>query len=1056
MTGHAGWTVGFEQPGALPPQEAVIFDLDGVVADTTGLHARAWKQLFDEVLADPRAGDDPSLATPEPFDVVSDYRRYVADRAPEDGVRVFLTARGIRIPPGTTADLPGEWSVQGLAGRRDQIFLSLVAAGGVRAFPGTVDLLGRLKAGHVPTAVVSASRNADLLLEAAGLGGVFDVVVDGRQAAERDLPETPDTAMFLAAARALDVDPARTAVVAAAVSRVAAARRRGFGLVVGVARGGERAQLTEAGADLVVEDGAQLDLGALRLDPWMLVYEGFDPAHEAHREALTTLANGYLGTRGAAPESSADGVHYPGTYLAGVYNRLTSEVGGRSRQDEHLVNVPNWLVLDIRVDQGSWWSQGGLSIVSERRELDLRRGVLTRTATVADPQGRRLLVTQRRLVSMARPHLAALETTVVALGWQGRVEVRAGVDASVVNANVTDDAALANQHLRLVNTVAEADGRLLVEVETRQSHIRIATASRLTTTGTGAGTARVTWLDQDPQYQLVELVLLADRPVTIDKTVAVFTSRDSAIASPSLAALGELDAVPGGLADLLPDHVYAWADLWRRFGIDLDADVQTRLMLNLHVFHLLTSLSEHTADLDAGVPARGLHGEGYRGHVFWDELFVLPVLTAHQPQISRGLLEYRYRRLDAARLAAAGRGLAGAMFPWQSASDGREATPPMLFNPRSGRWMSDNSWRQRHVGLAVAYNAWQFYQATGDTGWLASRGADLIIEVARFFADLATYDADTDRFHIEGVMGPDEYHDSYPRAPGQGLRDNAYTNVLAAWVCQRAGDVLTEVAGFDCDRVNARLRIRSEEPDRWQHLSRCMSVPFHDGIISQFAGYEDLAELDWDSYRATYGNIGRLDLILEAEGDSTNCYRLAKQADVLMLIYLLGLEGLTQTLARLGYPVTEQVLGRTVDYYLSRTANGSTLSRVVHATVLARLNPDKAWDLFQTALTADIDDTQGGTTGHGIHLGAMAGTTDIITRAFAGITTHGDNVDLDPRMPAELRAARFTLLHHGQRLRVALTPTTTHVTADPCATNPHVRVSVGSVAEGTTTGECHG
>lgn len=367
----------------------------------------------------------------------------------------------------------------------------------------------------------------------------------------------------------------------------------------------------------------------------------------------------------------------------------------------------------------------------------------------------------------------------------------------------------------------------------------------------------------------------------------------------------------------------------------------------------------------------------------------------------------------------------------------------MLFNPRSGRWMRDNSWRQRHVGLAIAYNAWQFYQATGDTGWLAARGADLIIEVARVFADLATYEPDTDRFHIEGVMGPDEYHDGYPDAPGEGLRDNAYTNVLAAWVCQRAGDVLGEVEGFDCDRVHSRLRIQAGERQRWEHLSRRLAVPFHQGVISQFAGYEDLAELDWDHYRTTYGNIGRLDLILEAEGDSTNRYRLAKQADVLMLPYLLGPQGLTQTLARLGYPVSEQDLRRTVDYYLSRTADGSTLSRVVHAAVLARLDPAKAWGLFQAALSADLDDTQGGTTGHGIHLGAMAGTIDIITRAFAGITTHGDGVLIDPRMPVGLGAARFTLLHHGQRLRVALTPTTTDVSADPCAANPHVTVSIG-------------
>ena len=1048
MNRPAGWTVGLQHPGALPPYEAVVFDLDGVVTDTAGLHATAWKQLFDDALADPRAVHA-GVEAPQPFDARADYLRYVDGRSREDGVRAFLSSRGVTVPPGTAEDPPDTWSIHGLAKRKNHIFLDLISASGVRAFPGTVELLHRLKAGRVPTALVTASRNADQILHSAGVEDLFDEVVDGTQAANERLPGKPDPATFLAAARVLGVDPARTAVVEDAVAGVTAAHRGGFGLVVGIARDGQAEQLSAAGADIVVQDVAQLDLGALRVDPWTLIYEGIDPAHEGHREALTTLANGYLGTRGAAPESHADAVHYPGTYLAGVYNRLSSVVQGRTQTDEHMVNVPNWLVLDVRIADGSWWSNGGLTVVSERRELDLRRAVLTRNATVVDELGRRMLVRQRRLVSMARPHLAALETTLTALGWRGTVEVASAIDTSVVNGNVADDAALANRHLRTLDVVAEAGGCLLAEVETVQSHVRIATASRLTTRGPGAMHPRVTRSADAPPAHLVEVDLVDGQPVTIDKTVAVFTSRDPAIASAGAAAVRELDAAGSGLVDLMPGHTEVWAGLWDRFSVDLDGDLQTRLVLNLHVFHLLQSLSEHSASLDAGVPARGLHGEGYRGHVFWDELFVLPILTAHHPQISRGLLEYRYRRLDMARHAAAAQGQAGALFPWQSGSDGTEETPALLFNRRSGRWLADNSWRQRHVGLAVAYNAWQFYQATGDTGWLAQRGADLIIEVARLFAGLATYDPSTDRYHIAGVMGPDEYHDGYPDAPGQGLRDNAYTNVLAAWVCHRAGDLMARVAGYDCDRVSSRLGITTEEVERWEHLSRRLSVPFHDGVISQFAGYESLAELDWEHYRAAYGNIGRLDLILEAEGDSTNHYRLSKQADVLMLLYLFGVEELVALLGRLGYVVTEADLDQTMEYYLSRTADGSTLSGVVHASVLARLDPTRAWQHFQRALTADLDDTQGGTTREGIHLGAMAATTDIVTRAFAGLSTAEDGVTLRPRLPAAFRGARFELLHRGQRLSVALAPMMTRVTADPCAANPEVHVHVVEVDEAT-------
>ncbi|MAM53425.1 beta-phosphoglucomutase family hydrolase [Leucobacter sp. wl10] len=1025
--------------GATPPQEAVIFDLDGVVTNTATVHAAAWKRLFDEALADPRLDGGPYA----PFDVTEDYRRYVDGRSREDGVAAFLAARGIEIKPGADGGAADDWSVRGLAARKNRIYLDLLAEQGVRVFPGTVDLLQRLRAGGVPVGLVTASRNAEQVLAATGLNGLFDVVVDGRQAEELGLPGKPDPAMFLRAAERLGVDPARAAVVEDAVAGVRGARAGGFDLVVGVDRAGDRAALEAAGASIVVTDVSELDLGALRADPWTLVYAGFDPAHGTHREALTALGNGYLGTRGTAPERAADGVHYPGTYLAGVYNRLVTTVHGRQVEDEHLVNAPNWLVLDLRVGDGPWWSEGGLTVMDERRELDLRRGVLTRTAVLTDPAGRRLHLTQRRLVSMARPHLAALETTLVAQGWSGPVSVRSGIDAGVVNANVAEYRALANRHLRVLGADTLGDGSLLVEVETTQSRIRIATAARTTITGAAAAPP-VPELVGDRHAQLFQFSLRDRVPVTVDKTVTMFTSKDRAIAAPALAAAGELGWARGGFTDLLPAHENAWARLWDRFGVTLDADTQTQLVLNLHVFHLLQSLSGHTAGVDAGVPARGLHGEGYRGHVFWDELFVLPVLTAHQPWVSRTLLDYRHRRLDAARRAATAAGHRGAMFPWQSGSDGREETPVMLFNTRSGRWMPDNSRHQRHVGLAVAYNAWQYYQTTGDTAWLAHRGADLIIEVARFFTSLATYDGTEDRFHIAGVMGPDEYHDSYPDAPGQGLVDNAYTNVLTAWLCTRALDTLRVTHGQDCDELRARLGIRADELARWEHLSRRLAVPFHNGVISQFAGYEHLAELDWGAYRDRYGNIGRLDLILEAEGDTTNRYRLAKQADVIMLLYLLGPSELMATLGRLGYPADQNLLARTVDYYLARTAHGSTLSRVVHASALAQMDTLRSWATFREALVADLDDTQGGTTGEGIHLGAMAATVDIVTRAFAGLRTDGDTVVFDPHLPRALGSVRFGLVHRGQHLRVTLDHHSLIINADPGTTNSQLLVRQGA------------
>lgn len=644
-------------------------------------------------------------------------------------------------------------------------------------------------------------------------------------------------------------------------------------------------------------------------------------------------------------------------------------------------------------------------------------------------------------------------------GWSGRVRVRSGIDTGVVNGNAVESRLLANRHLAEV-TVEHLGDTVLTEVETMQSKVRIATALRTTVTGAAVSQATTTpgppaattdapasnagdW--PLPAAVQVEVEVVDGQSVVVAKTCAIVTSRDDAVSSPRDGALAEQARTDYDFDELLRRHERAWQQLWENYAVDVDTDDPVQLQLNLHVFHMLQTISPHTSSIDADVPVRGLHGEGYRGHVFWDELFVLPLYVTRTPAIARSLLDYRWRRLDAARQAAKEAGHQGAMFPWQSGSDGREETPRSLFNPRSQRWMPDNSWRQRLVGLAVAYNTWQYFQATSDTLWFTTRGAELILEVARFFAGLAEYDERDDRFHISGVMGPDESHDGYPDTPGEGLRDNAYTNVLAAWVCQRAVETMSLLPSPERVELAQRIGLRPDEVGHWRTLARSFAVPFHADVISQFDGYGNLLEFDWDGYRRTYGNIERLDLILEAEGDTPTRYRLSKQADVLMLIYLLGPPELIHVLARLGYSVTLENLATAVDYYLARSAHGSTLSRVVHTSVLAMLDRSNAWSEFREALDADLDDTQGGTTGHGVHLGAMAGTVDIVLRTFTGMRMERDILVFRPRPPGALRGVTFELRFRDLRITVCLAPERLRLTAAPGPAGP-VHVAVDEVA----------
>ncbi|MEZ5349065.1 MAG: glycosyl hydrolase family 65 protein [Microthrixaceae bacterium] len=335
-------------------------------------------------------------------------------------------------------------------------------------------------------------------------------------------------------------------------------------------------------------------------------------------------------------------------------------------------------------------------------------------------------------------------------------------------------------------------------------------------------------------------------------------------------------------------------------------------------------------------------------------------------------------------------------------------------NPESGHWLPDASQRQRHINAAVVVNIWRYWQATTDLEVHAVLGAEMVLEIARFWASIATYDHSLDRYEIKGVMGPDEFHEGYPDREEPGLDNNAYTNVMAVWCLCRAFDVLEVLPGKRREELIEKLAISRDELDRWGEITHKMRLCFHDdGILSQFEGYGDLRELDWDAYRERYGDIGRLDRILEAEGDSPKHYKLAKQADTVMLFYVLSSEELAELWDRLGYERDPDFIRRNIEYYESRTSHGSTLSIMVHA-VAQPTGPPTLLGPVPFRARIDINDVQGGTTREGIHLGAMAGTVDLIQRCYGGIGTREDMLHINPSLPVGLRELAFSISYRGQ------------------------------------------
>jgi trehalose/maltose hydrolase-like predicted phosphorylase/beta-phosphoglucomutase-like phosphatase (HAD superfamily) len=1044
--------------------QGAIFDVDGVLVDSP--HELAWREALRALME----GDwgevrDQTSWTAEGF-TSAVYQQLMAGKPRMAGARAALEHFGV---PDVDA------RVEQYAARKQAQVIELIEQGRFVAFADALRFILAVKHLGIRVAAASSSKNARLFLERIRLDTfaaeqrldydfvrpemtlqeLFDADISGR-----DFPKgKPDPAIFLTAAEELGVGPGDCFVTEDATSGIQAAKAASMA-ALGVARLNDRELLVEADADLVVRTLDEVWVPALaegRLEErpaaaelrqrhterppsvWALVYDGFDPARQGLREALCAVGNGYFVTRGALSEATADGVNYPGTYVAGLYNRLATEIAGRRVVNEDLVNLPSWLPLAFRVGDGTWFDAQRADVLDHRFELDMRHGTLLRRLTWQDTEGRRTSMVQRRLVSMKDEHLAGLETTFVAENWSGTLQVRSGLDGRVVNAGVKRYRDLNARHLAVLGQAEVNADTVDLQVETTQSHVRVALAARTTLLRDGRVAEVARRLVSEPGFVAHELAVELEQghPATVEKIVTLFTSRDRAV-SESRADARRVLAGAEDFQGLLARHQGAWDILWDRFDIQLDSANQwTETVLHLHIFHLLQTVSPHTLHLDVGVPARGWHGEAYRGHIFWDELFIFPFLNFQRPILAAKLLDYRHARLPAARAAARAAGHEGAMFPWQSGSNGQEETPQLHLNPRSGRWLPDHSHLQRHVNIAIAYNVWQHYMVTGSTGFLRFVGAELLVEIARFWASITTYDAGEDRYEILGVMGPDEYHERYPDSDEPGLRNNTYTNVMVVWVLQRALEALEELPPHYRQELIQELAVGDGELDRWRDITAKMKVVFHaDGVLTQFEGYEDLLEFDWEGYRERYGNIARLDRLLEAEGDSPDRYKLAKQADVLMLLFLLSRDELRELLAGLGYQVSEEQLARTVTYYLERTSHGSTLSGVVSAWVLARYQPEEAWQFLLRALESDIADVQGGTTAEGIHLGAMAGTVDIVLRGLTGMRARGPVLRFDPALPPQIKQLRFSVHYRGHRVDVDLAEDRLRLGSRPGAAQP--------------------
>lgn len=762
---------------------------------------------------------------------------------------------------------------------------------------------------------------------------------------------------------------------------------------------------------------------------WHLDYYGqYQAKRNYGQEAMLTIGNGFYGLRGAYVEASADEDNYPGWYAAGVYNDNTTSINGRDVVNEDLVNLPNAQSMTFGIDHAAPFRVRRQDIRDVYRSLDLKTGALTTTMMITLGTGHQLLVKTTKVADMTNWHRLVIRYVLTPLNFSGTLQVYANIDGNVINDNVARYAQFDQHHFTVTGMASAADKGLLTGA-TRNSAINFAIGSKLMVSMADITPVATTTAAKSLQ-QRVDFDVDPGKTYTVDKAVTLFTSRESPNQPLDTLVWNELDQTDFSTTAAHTKKFYQ--QVWATDDVQVEGDITSQKLLRVNIYHLFVAgAALASGQLDASVGARGLHGEAYRGHVFWDEMFVMPVYATMAPAIAKNMLRYRFKRLPAAQANAKAVGAVGAMYPWQSGLRGDEQAQSLHLNPLTNQWDPDNSQLQRHVSLAVAYDIWRYVQISGDTTYLREEGLAMLVAIAQFWASKATYDPQTKRYHIKGVMGPDEFHEGYPNSDESGLTDNAYTNLMVAWLFKLIGRLQTgDTATFASGLRTANVTVK--EVAKWREIGQHLTLDINDaGIIGQFAGYFKLPKLDFDAYHKKYGDISRLDRILKAEGKTPDAYQVAKQADTLMAFFLLDKSELDTLISDMGYHLPTDYFAQNLQYYLDRTTHGSTLSRIVYAFLTRHANRrDQSWQLYQQALFSDYYDIQGGTTAEGIHLGVMGATIDVATRLYGGADTLGDQLRLAPQLPAQWSSLSYQLRFHGARIKVKTDHQQVQVRAD--------------------------
>ncbi|WEK55531.1 MAG: beta-phosphoglucomutase [Candidatus Cohnella colombiensis] len=732
------------------------------------------------------------------------------------------------------------------------------------------------------------------------------------------------------------------------------------------------------------------------LDQWKLIEERFEEQYRQRNETMFALGNGYIGMRGNFEENDAEqrreGVI--GTYLNGFYDSepiiYPEGAYGFAKNSQTMLNVADAKIFQIEIDGQRFGLYSG-KVLDYRRELDMRTGELTRFVTWESDSGKQLRIVFRRIVSLNDKHLAAIRCEVTALNFTGQVALYSSINGEVSNQAASDDprigASFSGQVLQTESVGAEA-GRLWIKQRTKHTGFVLYTSAAHTVE---AGVVVLTEHSAVQQLATVKYVmqLKENETVAVVKSIAYYSSRDYSEKELAIKANQLLDEATSIQYSALQKKQIAFLnDFWKHADVQIEGDHALQQGIRYNAYQLLQSTGR---DGKTNIGAKGLTGEGYEGHYFWDtETFVLPFFIYTNPKIARALLSYRSGTLDHARARAREMSQLGALYPWRTIN-GEETS---AYYPAGTA--------QVHINADIIHGLKQYFGASGDEQFLLEHGAEMLFETARFWVDLGYHNERRGgQFCIDAVTGPDEYTAI--------VNNNVYTNVMAKDHLEFASqtyDWLKEQQHERFTELIEGIKLTPDEPQAWRRAAELMFIPYDEelGIVAQDDTF--LQKKRWD-----FANTpeDRYPLLLHYHPLVIYRHQVLKQADVVLALFLQSHR----------FSLAEKI--RNYNFYEQITTHDSSLSPCIHSIVATEIGyVDKAYEYFMRTVRMDLDDLNGNVA-DGLHTASMAGSWLSIVNGFAGMRDDGDTLSFKPIVPKGWQGYRFRITYHERLIDIKVT-----------------------------------